>query len=196
MVQIPVTLSGINSGLTVPQTAFPITIAEGGTNLATVGTVGQVLQSTGTALAYQNGWIVVEKTTEVPLTMNAVLTNDGQLFFPVLANTNYRFRLVAYFTCSSAGGYQFGMNGPASPTFLCVRDNTTDSANDTGFTFNVNSYGLQDDNNVVTVASSIIEGILQNGVNAGTVNFQWAQKVSDSGATTLKVGSYLEYSSL
>lgn len=138
------------------------------------------------------------KATTETITNDAVTSDDAELKFSVAANTTYRFRIVVFYTSGSAAGdFKGGVNGPASPTLLTwgsvIRPAAavpTISGVTTGYS--APAFGGLNVGN----GSDTIDGIVQNGVNAGTVAFQWAQNASNAAATSVLKGSYIEYSAL
>lgn len=142
-------------------------------------------------------WNVVKKTADQSKTADTTLAADSALTFPVLANTAYAFKIaILYSTASGVPGIKFDLNGPASPTAVAYT-NKKWGAGGSAIT-ETSATAL---NTVITQASTasggnaliLIEGILQNGVNAGTFSFRWAQNTSDAAATKVLKGSFLEY---
>ena len=143
-------------------------------------------------------WNVVAKTSNETRNSSSTLTADGQLLFAASATTKYRFRIVAFFN-TSTGGYQFGVSGPASPSLVNLGYSASDSTTDLDQFGSVKiAFGALDFQTGGTAYTSYvtIDGILQNGANAGNVTFTWAQHISDPSATTVAAGSYIEYRSL
>lgn len=148
-------------------------------------------------------WNVVQKTADQSKTSNTTLAADTELQFPVLANTSYAFRIVALYNIptntSGAPGIKFDLDGPASPTAIAYMYKRF-GAGGAG----VSEAGAATLNSAVTQASTgtggsaliVIEGVLQNGANAGTFSFRWAQNTSDANATKVLKGSYLTYMTL
>ena len=161
-----------------------------------VGTVGQVLQSTGTAPAYAIGMTIVPSTANQTVTSSIALVNDTVLKFSVSANTIYGFKFVLCFTYAAAGGFLLQLTGPAAPTSVVytalINDNVTQNAAfvQSAFSQSTNSTVF---NTSATAGFFIYEGVLQNGSNAGTVQLQFAQGVSSGTATTRLAGSYVRW---
>jgi hypothetical protein len=120
------------------------------------------------------------------------------LFFAVAANTNYQFRLEVLFDTGTTPDFKYRHSGPAGATL--VRITQQDAApGDTALGYSVaTAFSAAD----VAVAGGAVTnggyvkltGIIQNGANAGTFRFQWAQNNSSGTATTVRAGSYIEYS--
>jgi hypothetical protein len=110
-------------------------------------------------------------------------------------NKSYRFELnIVFNLVSIVSGYKFQLVGPASPpnvisvskvfngvlgTLLSATTQTSLSSSIAGA---LATAGLH----VFT-----LEGLIENGANAGTLKLQFAQNTSDANAITLKRGSYL-----
>ena len=157
------------------------------------GTAGQWLQWNGTDPTWANQWQIVEQASNLSVTSNASLANSS-LTFAVAANTKYRFRIYAFITCGTTGGWQTLLTGPASPTALVVRETLSDSSNGT-FTFTGTAFAnMSLSEATVTAAEVELAGVLQNGTNAGSVTLQFAQKVSNGTASVLLAPSWLEWS--
>jgi hypothetical protein len=142
-------------------------------------------------------WTSVIKTADESLTGNNTYQDDDALTFAVAANTKYRFRLVVFYTAATAGDIKFQLTGPSSPTvFYSALFAQGPDATSLG-TVNWSAFSTSQ---AILAASNQpgmiwIEGILHNGANAGNVTLQWAQNTA-SGTTTVRAGSYVEYSLL
>ncbi len=120
------------------------------------------------------------------------------LAFPMLANTRYSFKFVIEFTTpANTTGARFGVNGPAAPTRLTYMARQTVSSSTEQARLNT-AYDSTDlaatsasgGNNLVTM-----EGIINNGANAGDLIARFASEVSSS-AVIAKAGSFVEYAVL
>ena len=157
------------------------------------GTAGQWLQWNGTDPLWANQWQIVEQTSNFSVTSNASLANTS-LTFAVAASTKYRFRIFAFITCGTTGGWAVQLTGPASPTAILTMIRGTDSAGNS-LASSVNSFALTNQNEASVSGATIeILGLLQNGTNAGSVTLQFAQKVSNGTASVLAAPSWLEWS--
>jgi hypothetical protein len=167
----------------------------GGTSLATQVTT---LQGDVTTLQSQfssNVWIHIPKTSDETRQSSGALLDDSTLKFPVAANTIYTFKFFVWITnASSTQGSFYDINGPASPTLVRYAINESGDTDATG-NFTQLATAFQVDS-LYTHALEIflnIEGFVQNGANAGTVSFRWAQNVSTASNTTVRAGSYVDY---
>ena len=140
-------------------------------------------------------WTMVTVGTLQNVTNSSTLV-DSVLKFSMLASRDYIVRMVAIFDTTAAGDMKYQFTGPASPTR--VRLNCQDkppAATATGGGM------LTAFSSVRTVLSAstdggsvIVDGLIENGVNAGDVVFQFAQNtLTNDAGVTLRVGSYLEW---
>lgn len=140
----------------------------------------------------------VLKTADETTASDTTLSDDAILKFTVAANTKYHFRLVIFYDTPTAADFKYDVNGPASPTLLQlhtrhVAPGATAYAGiaiQTAFAFGPTSITETSGTN----GCILIDGILHNGANAGTVAFRWAQNTSNGSNTTVRAGSYLEWS--
>ena len=168
-----------------------------------VGTACQAVQSNGTDPIYSANWCTIDRTTDNSATTNSTtLTNDSVLTFSVAANTSYRFHAVVFIDeTSSATGYEIGINGPASPTSLHFSGFLADSNFDTGIPNGLDTsfgslYGCSSSCHAYDY-SVTIDGVLQNGSNAGSVAVAFSQGISTSTAgPVIRAGSWIAYSKL
>lgn len=152
------------------------------------------------AAALGVGWTVVEKTTDETITSDSTLSDDATLKFSVSANTKYRFRFVVFFRSPDTPDFKFALSGPSSPTLLSARMSYAAAF---GAVIHSRPFGQYSGLAASLTGSPsgteneggfvIIEGVLHNGANSGTVAFQWAQNTSDASNTTVLAGSYLEW---
>ena len=151
---------------------------------------------------FQNGtrlWRPIYKTADETVTTDTVLSNDAALLFSVATSTKYSFRFRVWFDSAIAADFKFGINGPATPTIFRAAytyidpegldvTNTLSAYETTGIAV---VYATTNTGGYVS-----INGIIQNGSNAGSVSFTWAQNTSNAGNTTVLAGSYVEYAVL
>lgn len=151
-------------------------------------------------IASQPQFLPIVKNADETTASDTTLSDDAQLKFSVLASTKYRFRFVIFYDTPTAADLKFTIAGPAAPTLLQIQTKAivpgataySAIAIQTAFAFGptvlLESAG--------TNGFIEIEGILHNGANAGTVSFQWAQNTSNGSNTTVRAGSYVEYSAV
>jgi hypothetical protein len=121
--------------------------------------------------------------------------NDDTLQFPVNANAIYSFRMVVFFDTINTAKFKFQLTGPASATLLRVEHHAIAPA-----ATSIGAVGVSAAFSTPTTVSGSgstggyveVNGILQNGVNAGIVALQWAQNTANAGPTVVRAGSYVE----
>ncbi len=167
-----------------------------------IGAAGQVLTSDGVDPVYADPavspWTSVFKTADESTSTNTVLFNDAALAFPIEASTKYAFRMRLIYETPDAADFKFDFTGPAAASFVSIKV----AAAGPGLTtwtgvVTLTSLGgggsfILDGAGATTEGYLDVFGIIHNGVNAGTVHFQWAQN-SSSGTTTVYAGSYIEF---
>jgi hypothetical protein len=128
---------------------------------------------------------------------STALVDVTGLTAPIAVNQKMKFRLKIYITeAAGVAGIKFQIITPAATTHFVAALSI----------WNAVAAHLAIDNLVVQTASSAvtgtlgnagndyaeIEGEVVNGANAGVVKLQFAQAVSDAGATTLLQGTTME----
>jgi len=129
------------------------------------------------------------------VTSNGTLFDDSALTFSMAANTNYAVRLIVFFDTGASEDFQFALTGPTSPTYVRVRrrhfppgSTTATNGMDTSVTPATSITGTGTTGGFIEM-----DVAWQNGANAGTFAFQWAQNSSGATASVVRAGSYLEY---
>ena len=139
----------------------------------------------------------IYKTANESVTSSVTAQNDDHLAFNMAANTKYQFRMMLFVDDSIAagsGGLNGGFTGPASPTAVRVTSRTLFSGGANIMSLSYTSTGMiQSNTSIIATDAIIVEGLIQNGANSGTLQFTWAQMASSATATTILAGSYLEY---
>jgi hypothetical protein len=133
-------------------------------------------------------------TTQTP-------ANVTDMSFAVAASQDYYFKFIVGYTCGAGRGVEWAITNPASPTFLVAAVHifgqiTTAGSTDAAVTGLITASGgvvSHTPTAGATTSMSIIEGILSNGANAGTLQLQ----ASEGNGTTdvsvvVKKGSYGE----
>lgn len=140
------------------------------------------------------------KPADVTITSDDSLNEDAALQFAVAAATKYHFRFVIFFDTAAAADFKYDVNGPASPDVVSIHTRSVaPAATAYGGIATQTAFGFGP--TAITAASGtagviLIDGILHNGANAGTVVFRWAQNTSNGGSTIVRAGSYVEWSAL
>ena len=124
------------------------------------------------------------------LAVTGTVFNTTNLSFSVSPNLNYYFKFVLQFTVgTAASGVKVQLTGPAAPTNLLYWSETTNSAgvvvqaaSTAAFSTNI---GYATATTGVTYQQTI-EGVLENGANAGNVVLQFACSTALDVATLLR----------
>ncbi len=131
---------------------------------------------------------------------NNTLANDPDLFFPMAANTSYTFTITVYIQASAAGDFKSRVTGPASPTSVFIAQAGFGTPGMTMSNRVAQAYDSTDLTQVFTsdfVVRLLINGTVNNGVNAGNLVFQWAQNTTSAGSPALVLaGSTVEWSEI
>lgn len=159
------------------------------------GTAGQILSTNGASANPSwinnnvNPWVYGVKLADQSVTSSITPVSATDMSFSVAANTYYSFEFRLYFTQNS-GGIRIDMTFPTSPTALLYGLLDSQLATQTaGVDLIVLTSGNTTDLEIVTMVS----GFLNNGANAGTVQFRFAQTSLNANATVMKKGSWFQY---
>lgn len=136
----------------------------------------------------------VLKTADQPVTSSTTLTNDTDLFFPVQANKKYAFRFLIPFNLAGIlSGYKFQVSTPSAPSSFVHTARIENGATGGMVGLSVLTSISPQAGALATTGdhAGVWEGTLENGVNAGNLQFQFAQNVSSAPAITIKRGAYL-----
>lgn len=161
---------------------------------ALVTAAGQQLWSTG---ANANTIVPVAKYKTADQTVNnsTTLVDDTHLAWAVAANEVWAFSGFLYWTIASGSpGVKWGFTVPTGGVgwYLLLDANTnvgTPVAPD-AFPLAIASSQARALGAVTSHVASL-QGFFQNGANAGTVQFQWAQQAAVASDVKLKLGSYI-----
>lgn len=140
----------------------------------------------------------VNKTLDESRQSTTAVANDAELFFPLAASTKYSIRGQIVCSGPTTADLKFGLGGPTSPTVVAVASialNFSAVVEPTYFNAFATTTSVQ-----TSAAPSwsfiTLDGIVQNGSNAGTFAFQWAQNASVASNTTVYAGSFLEWDAI
>jgi hypothetical protein len=178
-----VTTTASSGGNTVGVNTSPGTLTLHSTDIE-VGNPGQA-----------NAPVTVVKTATESRSLTAVPAADSTLVFPMAASTTYRFRVTVFFTSPAARSFNYALAGPAAPTVVSIYTAADSGSGVSNYDDVENAYTpttLMATSDTETSYLSI-DGVIENGVNAGDFEFQWAQGVSGLGAAMVLKGSHLEY---
>lgn len=138
------------------------------------------------------GWATVVKTSDTTRNSNTTTSADPALQISLAASTTYAIRIVVKLRSTAAGDFKWGLSGPASPTevYGALVGASIGNANQAFEAYPANYQYVGSSSGAGLL---VIEMTVENGTNAGTFSFDWAQNTSDAGPTTVKAGSYIEY---
>ena len=152
-------------------------------------TATNFLNGTGAWSAPVGGGPTTTKSTADQGVTSQSLTNTTNMSFSVSANTVYGFKFVVFFTVSTtASGLAIGVTIPASPTdfhYGAWIPGSTDSIQYTPPLGETSGAELQAGAGPASGGLAIIEGVLANGSNAGTLQLQHAAENVSETATVL-----------
>jgi len=161
--------------------------------------VPTITDADGRYLQISDAFTLIKKTSSTSRNNNT-LASDPDLLFPMAANTSYTFTITVYVQASAAGDFKSRVTGPAAPTSVFLSQTGFGT---TGMTLSNRIAQAYDSTDLVQTHSSnfvmrwIINGTVNNGVNAGDLVFQWAQNTTAAGNPTLVLaGSTLEWAEL
>lgn len=137
----------------------------------------------------------VRKLADESVSSSTTLQNDDDLVFPIAANETWNF--TGWLIVNSASGtpdLRLAFTVPAGATLRWsgFGDGNTGSDHEV-----IVTSGFTD---VFQLTGGMwrdwvqVRGIVVNGANAGVVQMQWAQNVSNGSAVTIQAGSHLQAS--
>jgi hypothetical protein len=203
----------INAGTTAADVALRVTNQNGTANLleifgdggivigaATSGDEG--LGSINAQSYYLNGLLqtitLVTNSAETR-TSTTTQTNSTSLTYAIPVAGKYAIRLVAYFTSIGTGGFAMGVNYSGSFTgtsSYIVYEECNNGANASILTGEVSSTptAIVSDNSIISTTTpvAIIVTATLTATGTGTLAMSFAQDVSNTSASTLNIGSYMQ----
>lgn len=158
--------------------------------LVAPGASGNVLTSDGTTWASSapaSTWDRSVKTSDQSVTSSTAFVDVTGLTFPFDANGTYAFRFF-YATTHGAGGLKIAVNGSAAASSLIVGYFATFTAI-TAYDTLIIGYTTATPSPTV----GFFYGTVVFGGSSGTFAVRFAQGGSSATATTIKAGSYIEW---
>lgn len=138
------------------------------------------------------------KTSDEARANNAVLTADSTLTFAMAASTKYSIRCEIFYDTAATPDFQWSTSGPTSPTLVRTQRHAI-QAGATAFSIvgvDTAATGAQAMTGTGTTGGYVqLTTTWENGANAGTWAFNWAQNTSNASNTTVLAGSYCDYTS-
>lgn len=141
--------------------------------------------------------VIVPKAATEPLTASTTMQNDDELFASVAASATYAVQLHLFHDADTTGDIKIGWSGPAGATMnwgaVVAHVNETSSGTVTAVSMQTRIISETQDigGGSSTGTYSVVHGTLITSATAGTLNFQWAQRVSSATATNVRAGSML-----
>ena len=141
----------------------------------------------------------VIKTADETVTSSTVLQNDNQLLLPYKANANYFFRLFVVYEGANtgAGGLKWSWSGLTTGTALRYQALYAGPSGAIAGLINANVNVGTDTLHAATNGSGGLMGVtawgtLSTGSTPGTLQYQWAQDLSNATGTTVHAQSGME----
>ena len=127
---------------------------------------------------------------------DTTLSDDAELTFDVNAGATYKFRFIVFYDTPAAADFKYSVTCPASPALVSITTKSIAPGATTQAITRQSACGFGP--TAITETSGTdgyieIEGVVQNGANAGSIAFQWAQNSSSGTNTTVRKGSVVEY---
>ena len=130
---------------------------------------------------------VASSTTQVP---DSAMTGN----LSVVANATYAFEAVIFYTALATADIKASWRGPTGSTwvFRLTGPDTTTATNWKGLVADQTNFTLQFGGNDATQVAFETRGIINTVGTPGTIDFWYAQNVSQTTATIRKAGSYMK----
>lgn len=126
-----------------------------------------------------------------------VVAADPELKFHMEADRGYLFRFYVWYESAGTPDFKFALSGPASPDKVTLKrayiTPNTAAWNGVGEYGAYASIGTTINQTGGTRGFIELDGIIENGPNAGDVEFQWSQGTSTASDTSVLRGSYVEF---
>ncbi|MFB7354863.1 hypothetical protein [Streptomyces gardneri] len=140
---------------------------------------------------------VVRKVATESVSSSTTLQNDDELFVSVEANATYIVNMFLLHSSPLPGDLSIGWSVPTGASFAW---GVQAASNDTANSFVVSDMNLVGRNATEaatfgggdgTATRADVSGTLTTSVTAGTLQFRWAQRVSNASASQIRAGSWL-----
>lgn len=169
------------------------------------GTVNTARLGSGTAdsrtflrgdQTYARSWNLISKQSDTARASTTAISADPDLTLAVSASKTYSIRMTwGYAMAGAIAGFRWRLTGPASPTVLLWRLLASGPSGYSQVALANSVYDAADQTYTTDTNPLLfsVEMLLQNGANAGNVALSWAQASSSGSATTVRKGSFLQY---
>jgi hypothetical protein len=143
--------------------------------------------------------VFVRKLADQTITSSTAMTNDTELFIPVLANVTYEVWAHILYTAGAAAatnGIKVGWSGPAGATFdwSWYGKIDTDGTNAAASVW-VGAFAIGSTVNSGGAGATVLVGrpygMLITTGTSGNLQFKWAQATSSGTGTVVKAQSFL-----
>lgn len=131
------------------------------------------------------------------VTSSTTLVNDNDLVLPVVANAIYTVDCVLLYTAGATGLLKLGWAGPTLATLSWAPDGLASSvtASFTGVInraqYTIGSFPIIGAAGVAQPVAARLSGLMRTSATAGSLQFKFAQTVSDANATTILADSFM-----
>lgn len=196
--EVEVAIAGGGSGVDVEEegaavmTAAVLNFVGSGVTVTDAG--GGVADVTVTTTGV---WDTIRKTSDEAKTSNTTLAADSQLVAALAAGTTYAFRLRVFLSANTAPDAKYDLNytGTTTSQFLYISvtgfGGTLSNTNLSTHTVEALPGSTALTGSVSASLSLFLDGVITTDTS-GTLQFRWAQNISDVNPTTVRKGSYLE----
>lgn len=158
----------------------------------------------------ENGLVIIKRPGDLGPTVikkaadqsvaSTTLANDTDFTFPLAANTKYVVEMHLDATHTGTEDFKFDVTGPASPTSVSINAYFTENSSSINTNSNVGepvdafsaTILLHPSTSAVLVNSIFIKAFINNGVNAGTFQFRWANGTTAT-SKMVKARSWMSY---
>ena len=124
---------------------------------------------------------------------STTLVSVPELKIPLGKYERVVFRFNIHISCHANGDAKWRVDIPGSPT-LYSEATTGVNTDGSEFDAHVTAATTVDTGDLSGTGGFIrIDGVVDNGANAGHIDFQFAQRASDANATKILRGSYVEF---
>lgn len=138
----------------------------------------------------------ISKRADETRQSSSTLTPDSELFFAVAPNGLYYFRLTVFYDTDAVADFKYGHTGPAGALYYSVIKQTVAAGSPGHLATTLDAaYDTVGTSITATGTRGVVrlEGVIENGPNAGVWQFTWAQDTAVAADTTIHRSSFLEY---
>jgi hypothetical protein len=163
--------------------------SDSATKLATQQSIKAYVDS---VVAGSSGPKIVVKAADESVASSVTLQNDDELLAPLLANTDYAFEAFLHVVGNSANDITIAFTVPTGATLAwSFAPEISFSTNAPVTSTLVTASGTGQSHEVSAGMPIHIRGTVRVGGTAGNLQMQFAQRVSNATASTVKAGSHL-----